>query len=77
MKKIALFAFVSGLFLASCSGSCDCDLIEDNYTNTALGGWVMDNSNTVAEDTCLSAGVIDTTYSGGNAYMKVRRVECP
>ncbi len=77
MKKIALFAFVSGLFLASCSGSCDCDYIEDNYTNTALNGYQLDGSTTVAEDTCLSAGVVDTTYSGGGAYMVVGRVECP
>ncbi|HCP40388.1 MAG TPA: hypothetical protein DIT65_01230 [Cryomorphaceae bacterium] len=77
MKKIALFAFASGLFLASCTRTCDCDLILDNYTNTALGGWVLDYSTTVAQDTCLDAGIIDSTVSGGNAYLMVRRVECP
>ena len=77
MKKIALFAFASGLFLASCGGNCDCDYIEDNYTSTALNGYQLGGSTTVAEDTCLSAGVVDTTYSGGGAYMVVGRVECP
>lgn len=77
MKKIALFAFVGGIFLASCSGSCDCDYIVDNYTNTALNGYQFDGSTTVAQDTCLSAGVVDTVYTGGGAYMAVSRVECP
>ena len=77
MKKIALFAFVGGLFLASCSRSCDCDYIVDHYTSTALNGYQLDNSTTVAEDTCLSAGIVDTTYSGGGAFMAVGRVECP
>jgi len=77
MKNITLFAFLSALFLASCSGSCDCDYIVDYYTQTALSGYQLDGSTIVAEDTCLSAGVIDTTYTGGGAYMAVRRVECP
>jgi hypothetical protein len=77
MKKIALFAFVSGLFLASCSGSCDCDYIVDNYTNTALNGYQLSSSTTVVEDTCLTAGVIDSTISGGGAFLTISRVECP
>ncbi|MDA8571503.1 MAG: hypothetical protein ACO3JZ_04385 [Schleiferiaceae bacterium] len=77
MKKIALFAFTSALFLASCTGTCDCDYLVDSYTSTPVDGYVLNSSATIAEDTCLDAGVIDTSYSGGGAFMTVARVECP
>lgn len=77
MKKFALFAFVGGLLLASCSQTCDCDYIVDNYTNSALNGYELTSSVTAAEDTCLDAGIIDSAYTGNGAYLAVSRVECP
>lgn len=77
MKKMVLFLSVAGLLVSCGTSSCDCDLIHDNYTNTALTGWSLESSMTVVEDTCLDAGIIDTTYNGGNAYMQVSRVHCP
>ena len=76
MKKLLFLAFAGGLLFTSCTGTCDCDLIEDSYTWNAFE-WELDGSTTVAMDTCLDAGVIDSTITGGNAFMKVRRVECP
>ena len=77
MKKIALIAFTSTLFLASCTGTCDCDYLVDSYTSTPVDGYVLNSSSILAEDTCLNAGVIDTSYSGGGVFMTVVRVECP
>ena len=56
---------------------CDCDYLVDSYTSSP-DGYVLNSSATIAEDTCLNAGVIDTSLSGGRGvFMTVVRVECP
>lgn len=77
MKKLLLIAGVAGLTLASCTGTCDCDLVQDNYTWDALAGWQHNGTTTLATDTCLSAGVIDSVETGGGAYLNVTSVVCP
>jgi len=37
----------------------------------------LNSSAMTAEDTCLDAGIVDSTISGAGAYLKVLRVECP
>jgi uncharacterized lipoprotein YajG len=76
MKKLLLIA-VAGFALASCSTTCDCDLMQDSYTFDALNGWQPSATTTLATDTCLSAGVIDSVTTGGGAFLNVTRVECP
>jgi len=76
MKKLLLIA-VAGFGLASCSTNCDCDLMQDNYTWDALNGWQPSTTTTLATDTCLPAGVIDSVETGGGAFLNVTRVECP
>ena len=76
MKKLLLLAGF-GLMLASCGNAfCDCDLYEDDYTWDGFD-YQLNSSTMTAEDTCLDAGIVDSTSSGAGAYLKVLRVECP
>ena len=76
MKKLLLLAGF-GLMLASCGNAfCDCDLYEDDYTWDGFD-YQLNSSTMTAEDTCLDAGIVDSTISGASAYLKVLRVECP
>lgn len=76
MKKLLLIA-VAGLALASCGTTCDCDLMQDSYTFDAINGWQPSTTTTLATDTCLPAGVIDSVTTGAGAFLNVTRVECP
>jgi hypothetical protein len=76
MKKLAII-FGIGLGLTSCGNAfCDCDMYTDSYTWDGFA-YQLNNSALTASDTCLDAGVIDSTTSGAGAYLSVRRVQCP
>lgn len=76
MKKFLLLAGF-GLLLASCGNAfCDCDVYEDDYTWDGFD-YQLNSSALTVEDTCLDAGIVDSTISGAGAYLKVLRVECP
>ena len=79
MKKFLLLAGF-GLLLASCGNAfCDCDVYEDDYTWDGFQ-YQLDNSSLTVEDTCVSAGILDSTTAGGGAtpsYLTVTRAECP
>lgn len=79
MKKALLFLGV-GFALASCGNAfCDCDVYQDDYTWDGFQ-YQLDNSSLTAEDTCVSAGILDSTTAGGGAtpsYLTVTRAECP
>lgn len=76
MKKFLVLAGF-GLLLASCGNAfCDCDLYEDNYTWDGFD-YQLNSSAMTVEDTCLDAGIVDSTLTGAEAYLKVLRVECP
>ena len=50
-----------GLLLASCGNAfCDCDLYEDNYTWDGFD-YQLNSSTMTVEDTCLDAGIVDST----------------
>ncbi|MEY2963859.1 MAG: hypothetical protein RL754_1120 [Bacteroidota bacterium] len=74
MKKLLLLSAV-GLGMASC-GTCDCEVHQDLYTWNAFE-YELTATNTIGTDTCLTAGVIDSTETGGGAYLTVTRVVCP
>jgi len=79
MKKALLILGV-GVALASCGNAfCDCDVYEDDYTWDGFQ-YQLDNSTLTVEDTCVSAGILDSTTAGGGAtpsYLTVTRAECP
>ena len=76
MKKALLILGV-GFALASCGNAfCDCDVYEDDYTWDGFD-YQLNSSAMTVEDTCLDAGIVDSTITGAGAYLKVLRVECP
>ena len=79
MKKTLLFLSVIGFLAVSCTGTCDCDVIEDNYTWDGFA-WEVSSSNpteTIAMDTCVDAGILDSAISSTGAYLTVTRAVCP
>ncbi len=79
MKKLyASIALIGALgLLSSCSQNCNCEVYVDSYTYQALNGFQLTSSTLVAQDTCVDAGVLDSTTIGGGAYATVVRGECP
>lgn len=76
MKK-TLLLLAAGFTLAACSDlNCDCDVIVDSYTWNGFS-YDLTNTTTTVQDTCLPAGVLDSTATGGGAFANVTRVECP
>lgn len=79
MKKTLLFLSVIGFLAVSCTGTCDCDVIEDNYSWDGFD-WAVSTTNpseTIAMDTCVDAGILDSNISSTGAYLTVTRAVCP
>lgn len=75
MKKLLLIA-VAAMGLAACNTTCDCEVRQDLYTWNAFE-YEFTSTTTVGTDTCLAAGVLDSTVTGGGAFSTVTYVVCP